>query len=276
MIRLALSTYSYWHFREPKVSVEAVIEAAGQLEVAGIDVLHQQLESEENSYLQKLKQKAFRTGVDLVCLSIHQNFVSPDKEVRDRHIQHTLNCIETAYRLGIPTIRLNSGRWGTIKSFDDLMDARGEEPPIPGYTEDDAFAWCAESIAECLPKAEECGVTLALENHWGLTRLPEGVLRLLDMVPSPWLGALMDTGNFRENLYERLERMAPRTVFVQAKTYPGGGEWYTQEIDYNRVAKILADVNYTGYISLEMEGKEKPETAVPESLAILRSAFGMA
>ncbi|MBC8134858.1 MAG: sugar phosphate isomerase/epimerase [Fibrella sp.] len=274
-IRLALSSYSYWHFREPKVPVESVIERASELGVSGVDILHQQLISAENGYLQGLKRTAFRGGVDLVNLSIHQNFVSPDPEVRARHVTHTKDCIETAYRLGIPCIRLNSGRWGTIASFDELMDRRGEEPPIPGYTEDDAFGWCADCIAECLPKAEECGVILALENHWGLTRLPEGVLRLLDAVPSPWLGALMDTGNFREDLYERLEKMAPRTVFVQAKAYPGGGEWYTLDIDYQRVAQILRAVNYSGYISLEMEGKESPETAVPKSLDVLREAFGI-
>jgi sugar phosphate isomerase/epimerase len=274
-IRLALSTYSYWHFREPKVPVQYVIEQANVLGVSGVDVLHQQLESTDNSYLQGLKRTAFREGVDLVNLSIHQNFVSPDKEVRAKHVAHTLGGIETAYRLGIPCIRLNSGRWATIASFDELMDKRGEEPPIPGYTEDDAFQWCADCIAECLPKAEECGVILALENHWGLTRLPEGVLRLLDMVPSPWLGALMDTGNFREELYERLEKMAPRTVFVQAKTYFGGGEWYTLDIDYDRVAQILKNVGYRGYVSLEMEGKEGPETAVPKSLNLLRKAFSL-
>jgi sugar phosphate isomerase/epimerase len=65
------------------------------------------------------------------------------------------------------------------------------------------------------------------------------VLRILDALPSPWLGALMDTGNFREEPYEKLARMAPRTVFVQAKTYFGGGEWYTLDIDYNQVAAIL-------------------------------------
>lgn len=274
-IRLAVSTYSYWHFREPKVSVQSIIEQAPELGVSGVDILHQQLDSTDNGYLQGLKRTAFRAGVDLVNLSIHQNFVSPDKDVRAKHVAHTLGCIETAYRLGVPCIRLNSGRWGTIASFDDLMDKRGEEPPIPGYTEDDAFNWCADCIAECLPKAEECGVILALENHWGLTRLPEGVLRLLDAVPSPWVGALMDTGNFREDLYERLEKMAPRTVFVQAKAYPGGGEWYTLDIDYDRVAQILRNVGYQGYVSLEMEGKEAPETAVPKSLGVLHKAFSL-
>ena len=271
--RLAVSTYSYWHFRGPKTPIETVIDRAAALGARGVDILHQQMESEEPAYLQRLKRHAFTNGVDLVCLSIHQNFVSPDPDVRRQNIDHTLRCIDLAYRMGIPCIRLNSGRWGTIASFDELMDRRGDEPPLPGYTDNDAFDWCIASVAACLARAEECGVLLGLENHWGLTRTPEGVLRVLDALPSPWLGALMDTGNFREDLYGRLEMMAPRTVFVQAKTYHGGGEWYTLDVDYRRVAAILKAVNYRGYVSLEFEGKEDPETAVPRSLATLREAF---
>jgi sugar phosphate isomerase/epimerase len=250
-----------------------VIDHAAKLEVSGVDILHQQMESEDPAYLQRLKRHAFRAGVDLINLSIHQNFVSPDAATRQVNIDHTIRCIEIAYQMGIPCIRLNSGRWGTIKSFDDLMDRRGEEPPLDGYTEDDAFNWCIESIEACLPKAAECGVILALENHWGLTRTPEGVLRIVDALPSPWVGALMDTGNFREDLYPRLQKMAPQTIFVQAKTYHGGGEWYTLDVDYDQVASILKNAGYHGYISLEFEGKEDPETAVPKSIAELKRAF---
>jgi L-ribulose-5-phosphate 3-epimerase len=274
LIKLGISSYCYWHFRDPKIPIETVIENAAALGVEGVEILHRQMDSEDNAYCQRLKRLAFVNGLDLICLSIHQNFVSPDPEVRQKHIDHTIHCIEVAYRLGIPCIRLNSGRWGTIASFDELMDRRGEEPPLPDYTDDDAFNWCIDSIAACLPKAEECGVLLALENHWGLTRTPAGVLRIVDTLNSPWMVALMDTGNFRENLYENLEQMAPRVAFVQAKTYFGGGEWYTLDIDYNRVAEMLRAVNYQGYISLEFEGKEDPATGVPKSLEVLRAAFG--
>jgi len=60
---------------------------------------------------------------------------------------------------------------------------------------------------------------------------------------------------------------------VQAKTYPGGGEWYSLKIDYRRIAKMLAAANYKGFVSLEMEGRENPDIAVPQSLAELREAF---
>ena len=246
-LKLGIATYSYWHFKTEKVPIETVIDKAAEIGVEGLDILHRQMDiaekdpltAQHRSYLQKLKRHAFRNGIDLVCLSIHQNFVNPDAAERQKHIEHTHKCLEIAYELGVPCIRLNSGRWNTIKDFDDLMKARGIEPILPGYTEDDGFKWCVEC-------------------------------------PSPWLGALMDTGNFMEEPYDKLKQIAPKTVYVQAKTYYGGGEWYTLDLDYQRIAKILSDAGYTGYVSLEFEGKEAPDTGVPKSIELLRRAFGSA
>lgn len=282
-LKLGISTYSYWHGRGRKVTIETVIDKAAAVGVEGIDILHRQMEIEEHApldpathtYCQKLKRHAFRAGLDLICLSIHQDFVSPNPAERHKGIAHTEKCIEIAYALGVPCIRLNSGRWKTIPSFDDLMKARGQEPPLKGYTDEDAFKWCIEAIQRCTELAAQRGVLLALENHWGLTSTPEGLLRILGAIDSPWLGALMDTGNFLEDPYEKLAKIAPRTVFVQAKTYEGGGEWYTLELDYTRIAKILRDADYTGYVSLEMEGVEPPDTAVPKSIALLRRTLGV-
>ena len=271
--KFAIATYSYWHFREPKVTVQEVIDHAANLGAHGVDVLHVQMDNETPEYLKSLRQRAENNGVELICLSIHQDFVDPDEAVRDRNIEHTLRCIDIAYELGISYIRLNSGRWNTIKSFDELMAKRGIEPVLPGFTEDDGFNWCIDSIMECLPAAEKASVVLALENHWGLTRTPEGLLRIVNAIDSPWLGVLMDTGNFLEDPYDKLEQIAAQAVFVQAKTYYGGGEWYTLDLDYPRIAQILKKANYQGYISLEFEGKEDANTGVPKSLELLRQAF---
>src|SRR5690606_1667032 len=210
----------------------------------------------------------------MISLSIHQDFVSTDEAERRKHIAHTIHCIELAYQMGIPCIRLNSGRWNTIQSFDELMAARGVEEPLAGYTEEDAFAWCIDSIEQCLPKAAERGVLLAIENHWGLTSTPEGLLRIRESIDSPWMGLLLDTGNFLEDPYEKLERVAPYADFVQAKTYYGGGEWYTLDLDYKRIVQILEAAGFEGYISIEFEGKEKPESGVRKSVALLREALG--
>lgn len=281
-VKLGISTYSYWHFRPPKVPIESVIDKTAELGVAGVDILHRQMDLAEKepldaagrAYLRKLKRHAFLNGVDLICVSTHQNFVSPKPEEIEKNVEHTKKCIEIAYELGAPCIRINTGRWNTV-DFDTLMANRGIEPVLAGYTEEDGFKWCIDAIQRCLAKAEECGVILALENHWGLARTPEGLLRIINAIPSPWLGVLMDTGNFLENPYEKLAQIAPKAVFVQAKTYQGGGEWYTLDLDYARIAKILSDANYSGYVSLEFEGKESADSAVPNSIALLRKAFGV-
>ncbi len=280
-IKLGVATYSYWHFRDPKVSIEAVIDKAAAMGVDGVDILHRQMDIPERepltaahrAYLQKLKRQAFRNGLALVCLSTHQSFVNPDPAKVTEHVEHTKKCIEICHELGVPCLRINTGRWGTISDFDELMRQRGIEPILPGHTEEEGFKWCIDGIERCLPKAEECGVMLALENHWGLARTPEGQLRILNSIKSPWLGALMDTGNFLEDPYDKLKLIAPKTVYVQAKTYYGGGEWYTLDLDYKRIAGILTEAGYNGYVSLEFEGKEAPDIAVPKSIALLREAF---
>jgi sugar phosphate isomerase/epimerase len=116
-------------------------------------------------------------------------------------------------------------------------------------------------------------VVLGLENHWGLGVTPEGVKRVVDAIASPWLKVTLDTGNFLEDPYDRLTKLAPDTVLLQAKTYFGGGVWYTLDLDYPRIAKILKGAGFTGYVSLEFEGKEDPLTAIPKSLDLLRKAF---
>ena len=61
-------------------------------------------------------------------------------------------------------------------------------------------------------------------------------------------------------------------VLAAGRIY-GGGKWYTLEIDYAKVAEILRNVRYQGWVSLEFEGKDDPAEAVPKSLAMLKEAF---
>src|SRR5213078_4287244 len=104
-IKLGICTYSYWHFRDPKVPIETVIDKAAEFGVEGVDILHRQMDipekepltPEHRTYLRKLKRHAFRNGIEIVALSIHQNFVQQDPAERQRHVDHTHKCIEIAY-----------------------------------------------------------------------------------------------------------------------------------------------------------------------------------
>ncbi|MEX0936379.1 MAG: sugar phosphate isomerase/epimerase family protein [Pirellulales bacterium] len=271
---IAVSTYSFWRFRDDsRLSMEECIDQAAEMGFDAVELLEVQMSERDQQRLQQIKRRAFVNGLPLCGMSTHQGFVSPDAEDRQRNIDRTIRSIELAHSLGIPTIRVNTGRWGTTRSFDRLMADRGIEPPLEGYTDEDAYPWVVDSFEKCLPAAEKNGVVLGLENHWGLGRTPEGVLRIVREVDSPWLRVTMDTGNFLEEPYEKLAMIAPETCFVQAKTYYGGGVWYELDLDYSRIAEILKQHNYRGYVSLEFEGQEDYRTAIPKSLALLRQAF---
>ncbi len=272
--RIGVSTYSFWGFdRGEWRSIDKCLEAAADLGFDGVEILQRQWEDRSPAVLRAAKRRAFTLGLDLMGYSTHQGFVSPDAAKRQKNIDETIGYLEEAYQLGIPTIRVNSGTWGTRKDFDDLMAHRGAEEPLPGYTVEDAFAWVIESYAKLLPEAEKRGIVMGLENHWGLGRSPEGVLRVVDALKSPWLQVTLDTGNFLEDPYDRLAQLAPQTVLLQAKTYQGGGVWYSLDLDYARIAGIMNQAGYRGYVSLEFEGKGPALASIGESLALLRSHF---
>jgi sugar phosphate isomerase/epimerase len=273
--RIGISTYSFWQFRNADLrDVNRCIDLAAEMGFDGVEILHRQMTSEENSVLQSHKRRAFSHGLDLMGFSTHQTFLRPDASERRKNIDHTIGCLELAYRMGIPTIRVNTGTWGTSKNFDELMKNRGVEPPLPGFTDEQGFGWVVQAFEQLVPEAEKRGIVMGLENHWGLGRTVEGVKRVVNAVNSPWLQVTLDTGNFLEDPYDRLAALAPQTVLLQAKTYFGGGTWYTLDLDYRRIAGIMKMAGYRGYISLEFEGKEDALRAVPKSLALLRRAFG--
>ena len=125
-----------------------------------------------------------------------------------------------------------------------------------------------------LPAAEKCGVVLGLENHWGLGRTPEGVLRIVNAINSPWLQV---TAGHRQ-LPGRPLRQAREAC---AEDDPGAGQdllrrrpVVSRSTSTTRGSPcILRKHNYRGYVSLEFEGKEDPLVAVPKSLKLLRKAF---
>src|SRR5687767_3831112 len=78
--RIAVSTYSFWQFRHKDLrSIESCIDLAGDMGFDGVEILHRQMEREDNAYLQGLKRRAFLLGLDLCGFSTHQSFLSRDR-----------------------------------------------------------------------------------------------------------------------------------------------------------------------------------------------------
>ncbi len=208
-------------------------------------------------YLRHLKHLAFRLGLDISGTAVGNDFCHPPGEKRDGQIAHVKQWIDWAEILGAPVIRIFSGN------------------PHGGQTVDEARRLAVEAIEECCDYAGRHGVFLALENHGGLTSGVDGMLRLVHDVKSPWFGVNFDSGNFHsEDLYGDLAKIAPYTLNAQIKVVVSGPDRKRVPSDFRRLAQILTDANYRGYIVLEYEENEDPRVACPRYMEQLREAFG--
>src|SRR5262249_49747450 len=153
---IGVSTYSYWQFNRKELhDVATCIDLAAETGFDGVEILLRQIgEKPDHALVTKLKQRAFLNGLCLMGLSTHQTFLTPDKEKRKANLELTRNQLELAAEFGIPTMRVNTGTWGTSGSFDKLMENKGIEPPVQGYTDEDGFGWCIEAFGECAKAAE--------------------------------------------------------------------------------------------------------------------------
>jgi sugar phosphate isomerase/epimerase len=280
MLKYAVSSYSFHRFGSgpegnDRPSFDRMIERCAELGFDGLELLGVHFEKTDLDELRRLKQFAFQRGVDLIAVSAHHNFVTPDPEKRMQEVEKLCRWADVAYELGAPAVRAFGGRWATRPNFAEFMAANGEEPPLEGYTEDDGYDWSIEAFKIASYYAGKKGVTIALENHWGFTHTAEGVYRILDAVRSPWLKVVLDIGNFNfcADPYAEMVALAPQAIMVHAKTYTGGGIYYTADLDYRSVGRILKDAGFSGYASLEFEGKAHPDQAIPEGLRLLKEAF---
>jgi len=271
-IRLAVSTYSYWHFRTERYPIEKVIEDAARLGFEGVEILHRQMEAETPAYLNRLKQLAFRYALAADALHPPGLCVSGRSGTRQARRTH-----EALHRPGgADGDPGDPSQLGAMEDHPELRrsdEGQGQRASVSRLQNRRRFPLVRRLDPRVPANAEKAGVLLALENHWGLTTDVEMLLRIHREINSPWLGINLDTGNFPGDPYAGLEKVAPHATIVQAKTYYGGGEWYTLDLDYKRIARILRGAGFRGWVSLEMEGKELASSAVPKSLAVLREAF---
>jgi sugar phosphate isomerase/epimerase len=144
-----------------------------------------------------------------------------------------------------------------------------------GQSAADAHRLMIDGISECCEYAGKHGVILALENHHGPTATADGLLEIVRDVNSPWFGINFDSGNFHDtdDVYAEMAQIAPYSVNAQIKASIKPLDGKTRPSDYNRIAKILKDAGYRGYIVLEFEDEEDPRKACPRELKKLREAF---
>jgi sugar phosphate isomerase/epimerase len=283
-IKIAISSYSFHRFGagpegNDAPTIEQMIDRCADLDVDGIELLWEHLTLHDltsSRSLHELHQHAALRGITPVTVAATHNPVQVALEGRASELAKLKRAVDAASALGAPFVRAHGGRWHTIDSFLEMWNNRGEEPAAEGFTLDQSYEWAIEALKEGAEYAGLRGVTLVLENHWGLTGTAEGTKRIHDGVNSPWLKYVLDTGNFFHlpDPYAEMEVFFPDLAILHAKVYLGGAMLpVSPEIDYGRVASMLDRIGYNGYVSIEFEGKAHPNDGIPDGLLTVRTAF---
>lgn len=214
-----------------------------------------QLSSAEMDDLARIKAAADRVGLPFGCLAVdgaHIYEASPEARQANRiKADRWLNIAE---QLGVPQIRIDSG--GPTDMSEDVLDVI-----VTGYK-------------DLIQRAGEKRIEVVMENHWGASRIPENVVRILDAVPG--LGLLFDTGNWpeekRETGWTQCARYARAT---HLKTFAFDAQGDETTVDIPRAIRILQEAGYQGSWGIESVPRQGDEyEAAQKSIALVRRVLG--
>lgn len=214
-------------------------------------------------------------GVRLTALCMHNRL--------DERLEQELACIRQLLRvaqaLEVRTIRIDV---------------------VPRAIKADEFMpFAVKACRQLCELAKDTAVRFGIENHGNWTNQPSVLETLLDGVGSDRLGLTLDAMNFYwfghplKDLYGIVERFAARTFHTHCKnlrypeerrntTRPMGWEYERYaapldegDIDYARVAAILARAGYRGDLCLENEclghfPKDQQAGVLKREVALLR------
>ena len=258
--KFSLAAYSY---REqllgdkPELTLVDFIDDCAKLGLDGTELTSYYFPKDPTpEFLRSLKAAAFTRGLDVSGTAVGNDFCHLAGETRDKQIASVKTWVDRAAILGAPVIRIFSGN---VKEGQSVAEAEQQ---------------AVSAIEECCDYAGQHGVFLALENHGGLTETAAGLLSLVKAVKSPWFGVNLDTGNFHSNdPYAELAQLAPYAINVQIKVVMKPNNGKAEPTDFSRLAGMLRESGYRGYIVLEFEEAGDPRVECPMYMEKIRAAF---
>ncbi|HLF75222.1 MAG TPA: TIM barrel protein [Anaerolineales bacterium] len=215
-----------------------------------------QLSPAEMDYLARIKAAADRAGLPFGCLAVDgAHIYEASSEARQANQIKAYRWLNIAEQLSVQQIRIDSG--GTPEMPDEML-----EVIVTGYQ-------------DLIQRAGEKGIEVLMENHWGASRIPENVVRILEAVPG--LGLLFDTGNWpdemRETGWTQCARYARAT---HLKTFAFDAEGNETTVDIPRAIRILQEAGYQGCWGIESVPRQGDEVeAAQKSVALVRRVLGV-
>jgi sugar phosphate isomerase/epimerase len=223
----------------------------GQVELCQVH-----FESSHHRYLDTVRATLSRYSVRAINMPIDVGNISQlDPAGRQADIERILQWIDAAAYLGIPAVRVNSGRQ-------------------PEGRED--LAITANSYRTLVSYGKMVNCKILMENHGGVSADPGNITKLVQRVNSNWFRLLPDFGNFEEAVrYEGLLAMLPLAALVHAKTLDFDEQGNQTAFDFDLCMRLVARSGFQGPLSIEYEGRGDQYEGIAASRDLLLRYLGV-
>src|SRR5690606_37237874 len=134
--------------KDGTMTVTEWIDLAVKLDIDGLEWYAGFIEMSDKSNWSKFRKRVEDNGKTIPMMCCSPDFTHPDPGFRAKEIEKQKGWIDMTYALGGSYCRVLSGQ------------------RRPELSIEEGVKLAAESIYNCLPYAEERGITLILENHY--------------------------------------------------------------------------------------------------------------
>ena len=196
---------------------------------------------------EEIKQMVGEAGVKISALSSHSDLLNPEYGVL-----YARKGIRYAKALGVNVVQITEDMY-----------------PPKWMTEQDAYDIMKVNLRAIAETCAENGVYLGVEQHGPYTARIQRLIRILDLVDSPWIRVNYDSGNTflaGEDPYKMLEAVIEKVVHVHAKDISVkqaeaergkvtgtavGCACGDGVIDWKRIVQRLRQAGFAGVLSVE-------------------------
>ncbi len=228
----------------------AVVRAEDAIAQAGRDPAGARLSAQSDAYLDRVKAAADEAGLPFGCIAVDGAHIYEETaEQRAHNRAVATRWLDVAERLGARQVRIDAGG--------------------PADMPDDVFSIIVDGYRDLVARAADKGLEVLIENHWGPSRLPENVIKILEAVDG--LGLLLDTNNWTEGRqHDGWVLGAPHARACHIKTFSFDAAGYEPSVDLAEAITLLQEAGYDGVWGIESCPTDGDEYAgVRQTIALI-------
>lgn len=251
---LSCDTYSLRdYFAQGKIDFLTAPKLLADLGIHGITYNDIWMKSYDTAYLDQIKKACADAGVKVTGLICEGNIATLDDEAWNKQIETNAMKMRAAAYLGAPIVRLNLGGLGSEEQ-DDTVGAQR----------------CIDAFKKLLPLAKELNVKMTIENHGGVSKKADTIIKVIKGSDPAWVGSCLDFGNWPDDARNsESAKLAPYAYHVHAKTHQFNDKGEDVNKDYKRLLQSMKDANYSRAVSIEYEGGEDQVEGVKKTRDLL-------